>query len=215
MGHEAGRMKWMSKLPKSFYERDTLEVAKGLLGKVLVHRNEGIELKGKIVEVEAYIGAIDKAAHSYNNRRTERTEVMFWAGGYVYVYLIYGMYYCMNVVTGKAGEGAAVLLRGLEPIQGIGEMSINRYGKPLETLKRSQIINLSNGPGKLCKAMGITKKNYGECLTGDNIFIKDMNLREEFDIGVSKRINIDYAEEARDFEWRFFMNGNPYVSRGK
>ena len=208
-------MKWMSKLPKSFYERDTLEVAKGLLGKVLVHRNEGIELKGKIVEVEAYIGAIDKAAHSYNNRRTERTEVMFWAGGYVYVYLIYGMYYCMNVVTGKAGEGAAVLLRGLEPIQGIGEMSINRYGKPLETLKRSQIINLSNGPGKLCKAMGITKKNYGECLTGDNIFIKDMNLREEFDIGVSKRINIDYAEEARDFEWRFFMNGNPYVSRGK
>ncbi len=207
-------MKWMSKLPKSFYERDTLEVAKGLLGKVLVHRNEGIELKGKIVEVEAYIGAIDKAAHSYNNRRTERTEVMFWAGGYVYVYLIYGMYYCMNVVTGKAGEGAAVLLRGLEPIQGIGEMSINRYGKPLETLKRSQIINLSNGPGKLCKAMGITKKNYGECLTGDNIFIEDMNLREEFDIGVSKRINIDYAEEAKDFEWRFFMKGNPYVSKG-
>ncbi|MBB6214128.1 DNA-3-methyladenine glycosylase [Anaerosolibacter carboniphilus] len=204
----------MGKLPKSFYEGDTLEVAKGLLGKVLVHRNEGVELKGKIVEVEAYIGAIDKAAHSYNNRRTERTEVMFWSGGYVYVYLIYGMYYCMNVVTGREGEGAAVLLRGLEPVQGIEQMSINRYGKPLETLKRSQIINLTNGPGKLCRAMGITKNNYGEPLTGDRIFIENINLKEEFDIGVSKRINIDYAEEARDFEWRFFIKGNPYVSKG-
>jgi DNA-3-methyladenine glycosylase len=204
----------MSKLQKQFYEGDTLEVAKGLLGKVLVHWNKGMELKGKIVEVEAYIGAIDKAAHSYNNRRTERTEVMFWKGGYVYVYLIYGMYTCMNVVAGKEGEGAAVLLRGLEPIQGIEQMSMNRYDKPYETLKRSQITNLSNGPGKLCKAMGITKDLYGESLTGNRIFIEDLNNKEEFDIGVSKRVNIDYAEEAKDFEWRFFIKGNPYVSKG-
>lgn len=208
------RNEHMSKLLKVFYERDTLDVAKGLLGKVLVHRNEGVELKGKIVEVEAYIGAIDKAAHTYNNLRTERTEVMFWSGGYVYVYLIYGMYYCMNVVTGKEDEGAAVLLRGIEPIQGIEEMSMNRYKKPYEALKRSQIINLTNGPGKLCKAMGITKDLYGASLMGDRIFIEDLKDKEEFDIGVSKRINIDYAEEAKEFEWRFFIKGNPYVSKG-
>lgn len=204
----------MKKLPRSFYAGDTLDVAKGLLGKLLVHRHHGFQLKGKIVEVEAYIGAIDKAAHSYNNRRTERTEVMFGPPGYAYVYMIYGMYHCMNVVTGREGEGSAVLIRALEPMEGIDQMAWNRYGKPLEILKRSQKINLTNGPGKLCRAMGITKDNYGDDLLGDQLFIEENDVKEKFEIGVSKRINIDYAEEAREFEWRFFIQGNPYVSKG-
>ncbi|KXG75477.1 DNA-3-methyladenine glycosylase [Thermotalea metallivorans] len=204
----------MKKLPRSFYAGNTLDVAKGLLGKVLVHRHHGFQLKGKIVEVEAYIGAIDKAAHSYNNRRTERTEVMFGPPGYAYVYMIYGMYHCMNVVTGREGEGSAVLIRALEPVEGIDQMAWNRYGKPLEILKRSQKINLTNGPGKLCRAMGITKDNYGDDLLGDQLFIEESDVKETFEIGVSKRINIDYAEEAREFEWRFFIQGNPYLSKG-
>lgn len=203
----------MKKLPKSFYEEDTLKVAKNLLGKILVHRQAGQELAGKIVEVEAYIGAIDKAAHTYNNRRTNRTEVMFGPGGYAYIYLIYGMYYCMNVVTGREGEGTAVLIRALEPIKGIEQMAQNRYKESLAHLPKSKIIGLTNGPGKLCQALGITKENYGDDLTGHRLYICQGEKQETLNIKSSKRINIDYAEEAKDFEWRFFLKGNSYVSK--
>ncbi|MCG8540682.1 MAG: DNA-3-methyladenine glycosylase [Clostridia bacterium] len=202
----------MKKLSRSFYEGDTIEVAKRLLGKILVHSHRDSQLMGRIVEVEAYVGAVDKACHCYKNKRTKRTEIMFNPPGYAYVYLIYGMYYCMNVVTGRENEGAAILIRALEPLEGLEQISVNRYGKSLKELNKGQIKNLTNGPGKLCKALDITKENYGDDLMGDKLFILEDGY-SSFDIGISKRINIDYAEEARDFEWRFFIKDNPYVSK--
>lgn len=202
----------MKKLSRGFYEGNTLNVAKKLLGKILVHKYDNNEIMGRIVEVEAYIGDIDKACHCYNNRRTNRTEIMFGPPGYAYVYLIYGIHYCMNIVTERKGEGSAILIRALEPVGGLEEIALNRYTKELKELTKRQTINLSNGPGKLCKALNITRDNYGEDLTGDKLFLLDDGY-DQFDIGISKRINIDYAEEAKDFEWRFFIKDNPYVSK--
>lgn len=202
----------MRKLSRRFYQGDTVEVAKNLLGKILFHRVDGVELMGRIVEVEAYVGAVDKACHCYDNRRTDRTQVMFGPPGYAYVYLIYGMYNCMNVVTEKSGEGAAVLIRALEPTDGLKQIAINRYGKGLDELNKRQLKNLTNGPGKVCKALNITKANYGADLTGDRLFIADDGY-DSFEIGVSERINIDYAEEAKEFQWRFFIKDNPNVSK--
>ncbi|MTI54610.1 DNA-3-methyladenine glycosylase [Geosporobacter ferrireducens] len=203
----------MEKLKREFFEGNTLNVAKELLGKILIHRIAGVELAGRIVEAEAYIGAVDKAAHSYNNRRTARTEIMFGPAGYAYIYLIYGMYYCMNVVTGKAGEASAVLIRALEPFYGMQQMAFRRYNKPLEELTKNQRIHLTNGPGKLCAALGIDKNCYGEDLLGERLFICREISEAPFEIETSKRINIDYAEEARDFLWRFYIKNNAYVSR--
>lgn len=202
----------MEKLTKDFYEGDTIEVAKSLLGKILVHRVNGIELMGRIVEVEAYVGAIDKACHCYNNKRTKRTEVMFGPPGHAYIYLIYGMYYCMNIVTEREGEGAAVLIRALDPIGEIEEMAANRYKKQYKDLNKRQIKNLTNGPGKLCSALNITGDNYGDDLTGNKLYVVDDGYKI-LSIGISSRINIDYADEAKDFKWRFFIEGNPYVSK--
>lgn len=208
-----GRMFFMKKLKRSFYEKSAVDVGKKLLGKILIHKYKDIVFKGRIVETEAYIGHMDKAAHSYNNRRTKRTEIMFGPAGYAYIYLIYGMYYCMNVVTGIEGDGSAVLIRGVEPIESLEDISMNRYGKGYEVLTKKEKINLTNGPGKLCNAFHITKENNGDDLLEDKIFICEDPYVESFEIGISKRINIDYAEEARDFEWRFFIENNPYVSR--
>lgn len=203
----------MEKLKREFFEGNTLTVAKELLGKILIHPIEGVALGGKIVETEAYIGAIDKAAHSYNNRRTARTEVMFGPAGFAYIYLIYGMYHCMNVVTGKEGEASAVLIRALEPLYGVQQMAVRRYHKPLEELTKTQRIHLTNGPGKLCAALGIDKNCYGADLLGENLFICREISEGPFEIETSKRINIDYAEEARDFPWRFYIKNNAYVSK--
>lgn len=201
------------KLKRPFYNRATLDVAKDLLGKNLVHYINGERLVGKIVEVEAYIGAIDKAAHSYNNKITERTKVMFGPPGYAYVYLIYGMYNCMNVVTQMEGEAAAVLIRAVEPIEGINIMAHNRYGKSMEELTKKQIINLTSGPGKLCMAMDITKLNNSMDLCGDTLWIEDSNENNVFEVVTTTRVNIDYAEEAIDFPWRFYIKDNPFISK--
>jgi DNA-3-methyladenine glycosylase len=202
----------MEKLPRKFYERDTLEVAKDLLGKYLVHSTKEITRIGKIVEVEAYKGPEDKAAHSYNNRRTDRNEVMYGPAGHTYVYIIYGMYNCMNVITEGADIPRGVLLRALEPIEGLDAMANSRFNKSYEELKRSQIINLTSGPGKLCIAMNINRSNNGEDLCGNKIYITTGDDKP-FTITSSKRINIDYAEEAIDYPWRFYIKGNPYVSK--
>ena len=153
----------MKKLKEEFYSRSSLVVAKELLGKILVHKNQDNdqELWGRIVETEAYKGPLDKAAHSYNNRRTKRTEVMFGPGGRAYIYFIYGMYDCMNVVCAEKDVPEAVLIRGLEPVKGIEEMSFNRYATSYDLLTKRQMINITNGPGKLCRAMGITRKLNG------------------------------------------------------
>jgi len=202
----------MKKLPRSFYEQDSITVAQNLLGKYLVHVIDGEELVGKIVEAEAYMGIEDKAAHSYNNRRTPRTEVMYGPAGHAYVFLIYGMYCCMNVVTAEVNNPQAVLIRALEPVSGLNRMSLRRYSKKYDELKKSQIINLANGPGKLCVAMGIDMSNYGDDLCGDRLFITE-GSNEKFDVVSSRRINIDYAEEAVYYPWRFYIENNPYVSK--
>ena len=144
------------KLERKFYDRPTLDVSKDLLGKKLVHYVNGKKLSARIVEVEAYIGAIDKAAHSYNNKITERTKIMFGPPGYAYVYLIYGMYHCMNIVTEKDGVAAAVLIRAVEPMDGIETMANYRYSKPIEDLSKKQIHNLTRGPGNLSVSMNIS-----------------------------------------------------------
>ncbi|HEY8444645.1 MAG TPA: DNA-3-methyladenine glycosylase [Bacilli bacterium] len=201
----------MNKLNSQFYKRSSLEVAPELLGKHLVFINNGKELVGRIVEVEAYMGPHDKAAHSYNNRRTKRNEIMYGPGGYAYIYLIYGMYYCLNVVTANELEPQAVLIRAVEPISGLDEMAINRYQKSYQDLSSKEKLNLTNGPGKVTKALGITMKQYGESFNSDNLYILDYPCDEK--IIQTKRINIEYAEEARYFPWRFYLEGNKYVSK--
>ncbi|MDD2496305.1 MAG: DNA-3-methyladenine glycosylase [Tissierellia bacterium] len=192
------------KLTREFYGRDTLEVSEDLIGKVLVRKYGNNIIKVRITESEGYIGAIDKASHCYRGK-TERNKVMFGPPGYTYVYFIYGMYYCLNVVTEDIGLGSGVLIRSVEPIENVELMSLNRYNKPLKDITRQQLKNLSNGPGKICMALKITRNENGVDLTGDEIYIEDDKFRN-FKVERSKRINIDYAEEAKDFLWRFTIN---------
>jgi DNA-3-methyladenine glycosylase len=207
-----GQHNIMRKLNRSFYTRKTLEVARELLGKYLVRRIEGTELIGKIVEVEAYLGPKDKAAHSYGGRRTERNEVMYGEAGHAYVFVIYGMYNCMNVITEGINIPQGVLLRALEPISGQEDMAQCRYSKSYKDLSKRELINMSNGPGKLCMALSINRKHNGEDLCGDNIYIIEGESKQDFEVVESKRINIDYAEEAKDYLWRFYIKDNKYVS---
>ena len=203
----------MRKLEREFYNRDSASTAKDLLGKFLVHKRNGEELIGKIVEVEAYMGPTDKAAHSYGNRRTDRNEVMYGPPGYAYVYIIYGMYNCMNVVVEQPGKPQAILIRALEPVKGLEAMAQFRYKKKYEELSKRQVLGLTSGPGKLCISLNIDRSHNGEDLCGDNIYILEDDKKEEFEIAATPRINIDYAEEAKDFLWRFLIKGNPYVSK--
>lgn len=153
------------------------------------------------------MGAADKASHAYGNKRTDRTEVMFESGGYAYIYLIYGMYHCFNVVCGKEDEPEAVLIRAGEPISGIDVMRENR------DIKDREIKGLTDGPGKLCQAMEIDKKMNGINLTSSNVlYIEEDNQEEDFEISVGKRINVDYAGEYKDKMWRFYMKDNLFVS---
>ncbi|MDU2673401.1 MAG: DNA-3-methyladenine glycosylase [Clostridium sp.] len=205
----------MKILDKSFYSIDALSLSKKLLGKVLVNQVNGKVLKGLIVETEAYIGAIDKASHAYGGRRTERTETLYGEPGIVYVYSIYGMYFCFNVICGEKDVAEGVLIRGLEPLEGFEEMSFNRFKKPYEELTKSQIKNLTNGPSKLCIAMNINKSNNKEKLIKENsLYIEDHDIEVlPSNIVETKRIGIDYAEEAVHFPWRFYIKDNPYVSK--
>jgi DNA-3-methyladenine glycosylase len=203
----------MKKLNREFYNRSSIEVSKDLLGKFLVHKVDEEELVGKIVEVEAYMGKGDKAAHSYGGKRTLRNEVMYGEPGFSYVFIIYGMYDCMNVVTEKVGIPQAVLIRALEPISDLDKLCELRYGKKCEDINKNQLKNLTNGPGKLCKALGITRKENAVDLCGDKLYILESDKEEPFNIVESKRINIDYAEEAKDYLWRFYIEGNPHISK--
>lgn len=201
------------KLKREFYDRPTPDVAKDLLGKTLVHYINGERLAGKIVETEAYVGAIDKAAHSYNYKKTKRNRAMFGPPGHAYVYIIYGMHNCLNTVTQKEGEPAGVLIRAIEPLEGIEIMAYNRYDKPTEDLTKRQIINLTSGPGKLSMAMGITRADNERDLCGDVLWLEEPAEDNSFEIVTTTRVNIDYAEEAVDFPWRFYIKDNPFVSK--
>ncbi len=199
--------KKFKKLSRSFYTREVLTVAEKLLGKILVKNENGIFLSGRIVEVEAYDGAVDEAAHTYIGK-TKRNEIMFKEGGYFYVYFTYGAHFCCNVVTGQEGHGTAVLIRALEPVDGIDVMIKNRFGRNLISDKEK--YNLTNGPGKVCRAFSINKNHYGIDLTGDRIYILDQpglsraNIVNSLRIGIKKSVHLP---------WRFYIKDNPYVSR--
>jgi DNA-3-methyladenine glycosylase len=197
------------KLAQSFYRRaDALTLARELLGKRLVVPDAptGARVSGRIVETEAYMGPEDKAAHSYANRRTPRTETMFAAGGVAYVYFIYGMYYQFNVVASRAEIPQAVLLRALEPEEGLEWM---RRRRPVR-----RDLDLTNGPGKLCVALGLDRSFNGTDLRGERVWIEDAGVKIAPDeIAAGARIGIDYAAEYAAMPWRFWVRDNPYVSR--
>ncbi|MBI3609002.1 MAG: DNA-3-methyladenine glycosylase [Nitrospirae bacterium] len=182
----------MQTLPRSFYDRDAMTVAKELLGQHLVHVSRGVQRIGRIVEVEAYLGPHDLAAHSARGW-TERTKVMFGPPGHAYVYLIYGMYWCMNVVTEREGLASAVLLRALEPVK--------------------NIEGRTQGPGLLCNAMGIDGRLNARDLVGDEFYIAAPPKAEPFTIVKKRRIGVDYAGHWAKRLLRFYMKGNVFVSK--
>jgi DNA-3-methyladenine glycosylase len=189
-------------LPEAFYEQTTLDLAKALLGCLLVKETSEGPAAGYIVETEAYIGPGDRAAHSYNNKRTPRTEIMFHRSGVAYTYTMHT--HCLfNIVSGGEGNPEAVLIRALEPVYGTELMKIRRG---LENL-----INLTNGPGNLTKSLGITMEDYGHPLTHPPLYVAEGICPE--DISVGKRIGINNSREAKDYPWRFWVTNNPYVSR--
>jgi len=183
------------KLNKKFYNQPTLKIARELLGKFLVYKTKNKLYAGKIVETEAYVGPNDQASHA-SKGRTPRTELMFDSGGHVYIYLIYGMHYCFNIVTENKNYPAAVLVRALEPSSGF---------------KKN---DKTDGPGKLCKAMKLNKKMNGADLTKNIIWIEDRSVKvRPKNIARKKRIGVDYAGNWKDKLWRFYIKDNPYVSK--
>ena len=194
-------------LPRKFYTREVKVVAKDLLGKILVKKDGNSILAGKIVEVEAYDGKIDRAAHTFIGK-TKRNQIMFNEGGYFYVYFTYGTHYCCNVVTGKKDHGTAVLIRAIEPVKGVKKMIENRYGRDL--LNEKERFNLTSGPGKVCRAMGINKSHYGADLTDGTMFILDSQKVQNNMIVVTKRVGI---KKSIELPWRFYIKDNPYVSK--
>ena len=194
----------MNKLTRDFYNRDTLTVARDLLGKYLVRNINGETLVCRITETEAYIGRCDKACHAYGYKRTSRTETLFAKPGTAYIYLIYGMYHCLNFVTEPEGEPAAVLIRGLEAVSGIETMTKLRYPKSALSLTTYQQKNFLNGPGKLCKALSLDRSLNGADLTGEDLYVAESN-EKPVHIFSGPRIGIDYAQEAIHFPWRFWI----------
>jgi len=197
----------MKKLPVAFYQRENvLIIAQELLGKLLVTRWNGKLTSGRIVETEAYNGAVDKASHAFGERRTKRTEVMFGPGGFAYVYLCYGIHHLFNVVTNLESIPHAVLIRGIEPVTGI-EYMLERMNK----LKPDYTVG--KGPGNVSKALGIHTIDTGYSLLGDEIFVADDGMvLEPSQIIASKRIGVDYAAEDAQLPYRFYVKGSAYVS---
>ena len=196
-----------SKLPREFYTRtNVVTVARDLLGKLLVVPDaKGQRVSGMIVETEAYRGPLDRAAHSYGGRRTKRTEPMYGIGGTAYVFFVYGMYHQFNVVTNAAEMPHAVLIRALEPVEGIDVMRRRRHGQPDH--------NLTNGPGKLCIALGIDRRLDGVDLLGKQAWLEESQKVSRAQIASGPRVGIDYAEEWKEKPWRFWIKNNSFVSR--
>jgi len=218
-----------SRLSRAFFERDGLTVAKDLLGKILVHETEAGKIYGVITEVESYMGVNDKGSHTYGGRRTQRTEPMFHKGGTSYVYFTYGMYHCMNISTGVEGDPQAVLIRSVVPADTASmecmmelrmaaaerkiqnrkcqeDCSFVSAGQKMEKKKKAILKNLADGPGKLCIAMGITKAdNDIDMIESDSFYVIEGIEVLPKEINEGKRIGIDYAEEAADYLWRFYL----------
>ena len=196
------------KLPKEFYTRpDVVQIARELLGKHVYTNIDGIVTGGMIVETEAYAGENDRACHAHMNRRTQRTEIMYSEGGVAYVYLVYGMYNLFNIITNEKDRADAVLIRAIEPLEGVEEMVLRRGFNSIRP-------NLTKGPGVTSIALGINKKHYGTDLTGTTIWLEDksINLPEQ-SIATGPRIGIDYAGEDALLPWRFWLKDNKWVSK--
>lgn len=192
----------------TFHTTDTIAAARDMLGKLLVIPDvEGKRVSGMIVEVESYCGVEDRAAHSYGGRRTARNEVTYGEGGHGYVFFVYGMYYQLNVVLGPVDHPHVLLIRAVEPVEGIEAMRSRRAGPMKDT-------NLTSGPGKLCIALAIDRSLNGEDLVdGEKIWVENYRSFPRDEIAVGKRIGIDYAGEDADLPWRFWVKENPYVSK--
>jgi DNA-3-methyladenine glycosylase len=200
----------MKKLSLSFYRRgDVLLIARELLGKILITKWKGIETSGRIVEVEAYNGIVDKASHAYGGRRTQRNEIMYAEGGVAYVYLCYGIHHLFNVVTYNKDIPHAILIRALEPLTGIDTM-LKRAGK------KKADYTLTKGPGNLSKALGIKVPFSGYSLLSKELFIADDGfVYTDKEIILSPRIGVDYAGADALLPYRFYVKSNPYVSGKK
>lgn len=195
-----------ARLSRTFYERDPLTVSKALLGKHLVRKTREGEIIGEIVETEAYIGPDDEASHAYGNKRTKRTSVQFGERGVAYIYRIYGIYHCFCVVVGPRYMPAVTLVRAVKPVKGLELMRKNRG------LNRDVPINrLVNGPSKLCSAFGITSRLNGLDLCAGHLFLC-RGTRSSFEVGQSARIGIDYAEEYKNAQWRFYQKNSEFTS---
>src|SRR4051812_31781578 len=195
----------LTPLPREFYARPVLSVAKACIGKLLVHETKQGLCVGRIVETEAYRGPEDRAAHSFGGRRTARTEVMFGPPGYAYVFFVYGMHWHFNLVTGAAGAPHAVLIRAVEPLMG-APLMVARRGVPADD------VRLTNGPGKLCSPFGIAGPAYGADLTRGPLYLTDGPATR---IARSPRIGIDYAGAWALRPWRFYDAASRYVSRAR
>ena len=195
------------RLDSSFYDRkDVLRIARELLGKILVTQWDGIRSSGRIVETEAYAGINDRASHAFGGRRTARSEDIYGAPGTVYIYICYGMHHLFNVITNKENIPHAVLIRALEPLEGI-DLMLKRTGKTKAD------YSLTRGPGNLARALGLSKLQSGSDLYSEEIFIEDDGLRYRKDqIKVTSRIGVESAREDAELPYRFIVKGNPYVS---
>ncbi len=200
---------------RDFYLTDGITLAEKLLGKTLVHKIGERELCGVVTETEAYMGVLDKASHAYGGKRTKRTETMYFQGGYSYVYLIYGMYSCMNITANKEGIPEAVLIRAIKPVGDISFMyekikeksRRSRLPDSVCELKEKELCALTNGPGKLCIAMDIDTRIHNAIdMTGNELFVRDDGYTPK-SVAASSRIGIDYAEEAAFYPWRFTAYG--------
>lgn len=194
----------MKKLQREFFVRDTQIVARELLGKYLVRETNKGTMIGKIMEVEAYLGPTDKACHCYNYKKTEKTKIMYMKPGTIYIYYIYGIYFCFNVITEPKGMPCAVFIRKLFPIDGIDLMKEYRNVKIGKDFK-----NLLDGPSKICMALDMTKDKFNgkdSCSSDSNLFFTEGESIKEKDIILKKRIGINYAEEDKDRLLRFIVN---------
>jgi len=200
----------MAKLNRSFYTRpDVLQVAKDLLGCKIVTKLQGKITTGLIVDTEAYAGINDRASHAYNNKRTPRTEIMYGQGGVAYVYQIYGLHFLLNIITNKPGIPQGVMLRAIQPLEGIDVM-LERRGK----LRLD--YSLTNGPGTLTKALGITKNELGQDVLGNRIWVEPREIvLDDSDIVETTRVGIDYAGDDAYLPYRFYIKENPWRSKGK
>ena len=191
----------MKRLTRDFFNRDTRLVAEQLLGKFLVRETDEGQMIGKIIELEAYLGFTDKASHCYGGKKTEKTKIMYMKPGTLYVYYIYGMYFCLNVITEPIGVPCAIFIRALYPIEGIDLMKKNRNAKIGKNFK-----NLLDGPAKLCKALNISKDLFNgkdSCSPDSKLYFAEGVEKEQYRIVLEKRIGIDYAEEDKEKLLRF------------